>query len=248
MSAQEHMGIPNSLRTPITVSEAKAIAAPLTDRARPDQKTAGEEVANTIMGFVGKATAEGVPDLAHRALQTVLKTKGITNDQAAAAADALAKAQLPPPTVFSKDQNKPKNYDLSYMAKDGYFIDPNTGMATRYGGSGAPETYSHDTGKVEEGFQPGSRFIPSAQIEALKKDPSLSDIFDAGDGDKFPGYGAGAARHFLEGGRNLPSGIPSSEPAPQEPQQSTAPDVFMPQPDALSTPEEDQITTTDEEP
>ena len=243
MNRQQQLGIADALRTPITTDEAKILSQPLLDRARPDRDSAGAEVANNIIKFVGKGTAEGVPDLAHRALQTVLKTKNITDQQAAATADALVAAQHPPPPPLVPGQNKPKNYDLNYMSKDGYYVNADTGFPSQYG----PNQTSSDPNAPDAttGFQPGTKFIPSSHIEALRKDPSLADMFDNGTPGQ-PGYGKGAADYFLKGGVNAPS-QPVYAPPKDELSQAPSPDnVLMPQQADPLAPGEDPTQTLDE--
>ena len=244
MNRQQQLGIDPALQTPLSVSEAKVLAQPLLDRARPDRDSAGTEVANNIIKFVGGANAQGVPDLAHRALQTVLRTKNITDQQAAATADALVAAQHPAPAPLVPNQGKPKNYDLSYMAKDGYYIDPSTGFPSQYGGpQGPPDNYADNPDAAGGDFRPGTKFVPASHIEQLRKDPSLADMFDNG-GDGQDGYGRGAAKYFLEGGVNAggtsvfaPTQDSLPSPAPDQPPNPTDP-LAAPQPDMLAPDEE----------
>lgn len=240
MNRQAQLGIDPALRTPISNEQAKILAQPLLDRARPDRDSAGSEVAQNIVKFVGKATAEGVPDLAHRALQTVLKVKGINDQQAAATADALVTAQHPPPAPLVPSDGKPKNYDLSYLSKDGYFFGYSPELPSYYGRQDEPSDNYADNPPAEAAtFQPGTKFIPSKHIEQLLKDPSLADIFDNGSPGR-PGYGPGAAKHFLEGGKNTPVSTPLSTPTPEEQKADVleSPVPLPGQPDLLTQPEE----------
>jgi hypothetical protein len=247
MSRQEHLQIDPALRTPISNEQARILAQPLLDRARPNRDTAGTEVAKSVVEFVGKATAEGIPDLAQRALQTVLKEKKITNDQAAATADALVQAQHPAPSPLTPNDGKPKNYDLSYMSKDGYFFGYSPELPAYIGRQDEPSADYADPPFAEAAsFQPGTKFIPAKHIEQLLKDPTLATVFDEGSSTR-PGYGPGAAKYFLEGGKNVPTISPLSTPTPEQEKQDIfdSPIPLPAQPDVLTQPP--TVTVPEEE-
>ena len=254
MGQQRLMGIDPALQTPLSNQDAKVLSMPLLDRARANNATAPKEVADSVIRYIGKANAEGfsapgegtpdAPDLAHRALQTVLKSQKITNDQAAQTADALVTAQHPLPPALTPNQVKgpDRNNYYKYIAKDGYFVDPSGDFSAVYqpqpepGDPGSDPRFGNE-GKVE--FQPGRKLIPGEHVKALLADPTLADIFDYGDGEKFPGYGAGASRHFLGGGSNSATSDPlTSKPNQPLPSEKQMPNIMVPrQPDILSTPD-----------
>lgn len=260
MRQQQLMGIDPALQTPLSNQDAKVLSMPLLDRARANRDSAPREVADNIIRTIGKATAEGfspfgegtpaAPDLAHRALQTVLKSQKITNDQAAQTADALVTAQHPLPPALTPNQVKgpDRNNYFKYIAKDGYFVDPSGDFSAVYqpppaeGDPGSDPRFGNE-GKVE--FQPGRKLVPGEHVKALLADPTLADIFDYGDGEKFPGYGAGASRHFLGGGSNTPASDPlTSRPNEPLPQERQLPNIMVPrQPDILN-PQEDKTDET----
>jgi hypothetical protein len=245
MNRQAHLQIPDALRTPLSNDQAKVLAQPLLDRARPNRDTASAEVANNVIAAVGKAAVGGVPDLAHRALQTVLKQKGITDQQAAATADALVAAQQPPPVPLSTVKPEEIGTFVSpYMQKEGYYDIMGAPYLT-----GAPppkDEYADNPPAESAAFKPGGRYIPASHIKQLLDDPTLADIFEQGSPER-PGYGPGSAKYFLEGGKNVPTSSSLVTPTPDAAADPlSAPPPLPPQPDPLSmvppTPEEDQTT------
>jgi Transglycosylase SLT domain len=245
MNAQEHLGIADPLRTPLTNDEAKELAAPLLNRARPDPANAAQEVAVEVMKRVGSATANGVPDLQQRALQTVLKTQHITQQQAADTAAALATAQHPTPApLIAKDRQPPIIYDefgvAGYRSKDGYFM-----VGKPDGTSSGPSDDYADPPSF--GFAPGTRFIPGQHINELlnhkgkETEQEASDLFDSH-------YDSGAAKYFLSGGTNAPpTPLPPGKDVLNSEAEQTLPPAALPQEQLPGVQEDPYKTSPDDD-
>lgn len=193
MKTQQYLQVPDSLRTPLTTDEAHTLAAPLLDRANADPKAASQAVANGVLKFVG-----GNPDLAHRALTTVLKVKGINDETANLTAGALVVAQKPPPapvvpteprTWAEKMFGKVDPQKAAANIKDGYYDISGTGMP----GTGGPSLGPSDdyADPPDAGFVAGTKFVDPGDITALRRGTKSADEIDAS-------YGPGAARWILD--------------------------------------------------
>lgn len=208
--AQEQLQIPESLRTPITKQEAAALGAPLFDKTALNSNVQAKQVVDRIMQVAGDD-----PALQQQILRTVLKQKGINQEQAQATASALIAANRPPPAPLTPDtkagteKGAPFTKAMGFNSKDGYFepFGGELGGLTRRepGDLSASEDAFVEPGSGPAGFQAGTHTISGPEVKALLNGQISSEDFDTK-------YGAGASQYFkdqlgkLQGGGDHPLG------------------------------------------
>jgi hypothetical protein len=172
MDAQKVLGIPDGMRTPITVREARAIAAPLLNVAEPNAAAATRTVLAGIETMAG-----GDRELMERALGTVLRVKGFEKDKEQALTDAFIKAgqPAPPPVVPAKDTPADDDYKKKWgdwrpaRMTNERPVPPGDANAPLTGG---PETLKNDDGAQLRGF------VPSAHIKGLRNGSITDEDFN----------------------------------------------------------------------
>lgn len=181
MKAQEYLGIPDRMRTPITLNEARQIANPLLDKANANPALAAKTIVDSVKAITG-----GDADLAHRALSTVLQVKDVSKEQAESTASALAAANRPvaqgdapaqPKKLTGFDPTQP------YTGSDGIpsYYPPPPGPSDNYA----------DNPDVGNPFVPGAKMLPAEHIKMLRQNPGLSSEFDTT-------HGRGAAQWVFD--------------------------------------------------
>ena len=236
MKAQQYLGIPSPLQTPLTKDDAKIIGAPLYNRTLQTPQDQATQVVDSLRKALGNN-----PDWSARALETILRMKGINDVQARVTTQALIDAQLPPPAPLVP---KPPQKGFFERAQEGFewmqgrgegtsrLPDVNKGLLGLTGEEGGlEEGPTPESAIIGRGFEPNKRLVPSAHIQALRNNPEgLRDMFENGDPTTgFAGYGKGAADYFLKGAGQQVAAPPGAVTGTQtvEPDQTTYPSDDM---------------------
>jgi hypothetical protein len=236
MKAQLFLGIPASIQTPITKDEARTLAAPLSALTDPDttHSIAATQVARNIMKLTGNN-----PELATKAMETVLKEKNINKETRQIAATQLQAAK----DGLLQDQS------TSNLIPDEAKKSPagaTAGVAPPYAGGvsyhdplteGPPsfDTAAESYGGREGSFVAGRDVIPADYIKTLlanKDSQEVKDFFNQA-------YGQGAAEHFISQGSELSSSAAANQPPVVATEQP--PNFAFP----LPTPDTEDQTATD---
>jgi hypothetical protein len=245
MKAMEFLGISSAVQTPITKDEARALAAPLTALTDPDtaHSIAATQVAKNVMRVTGNN-----PELATKAMETVLRQKNINKETVAVAAaqlqaakDALREDPTSDPFTDKTKLTAPKNPPPGGVG----YHDPLTGYdmgegVLRREASQTFDVLAESGGGREGSFVPGRDVIPSEYIKTLlanKDNQEVRNFFDET-------YGGGASKHFIDRGSEMSSSEGVQQPpvvAVEQPQ--PPPDFTFPLPIVPEV--EDQATAPD---
>ena len=208
VKAMNFIGVPAATQSPITIDEARTVGAPLRALTDPDptHSMAGAQVAKNVLQIVGND-----PELATKAMETVLKQKDISKDtrQAAAAALQVAKTEL------ANSQENPLTAEQPKQAPAGKGEAPSYAELAGFGyhdtlTMGPPpfDTAAESGGGREGSFVPGTGYIPPDRIQTLlanQNNPEIRKFFNEA-------YGSGAAEHFIKMGSEMSSSGAANQP------------------------------------
>jgi hypothetical protein len=208
VKAMNFIGVPTATQSPITVDEARTVGAPLRALTDPDptHSMAGAQVAKNVLQIVGND-----PELATKAMETVLKQKDISKDtrQAAAAALQVAKTEL------ANSQENPLTAEQPKQTPAGKGEAPSYAELAGFGyhdtlTMGPPpfDTAAESGGGREGSFVPGTGYIPPDRIQTLlanQNNPEIKKFFNEA-------YGSGAAEHFIKMGSEMSSSGAANQP------------------------------------
>ena len=206
--AMNLMGITPAQQSPITNDEARTLAVPLTALTDPDatHSLAGAEVARNVIRTVGND-----PELATKAMERVLKQKGVSKETAQAAAGSLQAAknellqqqEVPLPVDRPKGAEPGKAPSLAELSGFGYHD------TMPYWSGGADQSASDEVAGAREGyFSPGRDLIPHDRIQTLvqnKDNEEARNIFNRT-------YGQGAAEYFIKENQGMSGATAATQP------------------------------------